>query len=395
MDDDVDEILASVWPADPDRGTVDRIAGTVAGRLARRRRRLRTVRLGAALCACALGAGILLFIAAVTSRPGEEGGSVAKAPSPSGVRGAPEAVEVRPEVGAEVQPEARPVVRPVVRPGRGHGGPSLLADSDDTQVAKPYPRERRDTARPFWERCALLSTAAVADNPASRLAAFLDAELAAMDEASYARAMWELETALRRDRRLPGDAEVLLSAIAASDPPRAWPILERILRALGPDPGAIRAAGRLADPRAAPLISRWLFLGDERSEAAAWALGCIPGTDSLVALLEAAETFRTGARLFSRETAREVAVALAGREEEVCAYLFAAPPGRRAIVCRALCELGTPAARDALRRAGESPLLRELALRHLPRMETPESSGAPVWAQMDHRETLPGKETSS
>jgi hypothetical protein len=160
----------------------------------------------------------------------------------------------------------------------------------------------------------------------------------------------------------------LLVDLGRSAVPEAWPILAAVLETAGPHPTAIQAAVDLADPRAVPFLERWLYLGDERSEAVAEALRLIPGQESLEGLVRASLAFRGRGSLVFPRIARRIDAALREREGELCTYLFEARPALRPLAAEALVALRTRDAIATVVRALGNKALHATARQHLIRI---------------------------
>lgn len=227
----------------------------------------------------------------------------------------------------------------------------------------------------------------------------------------------------------PPSEREFAAALAASRVREAWPLLEALLEKHGPDLDLIRAAGGLGDPRALPLLERWLYLADARGEAVVEALGAIPGEDSMRLLLSAHAVtlsgprglwpgFRDGVRraLLARR-AEALAVTAArcredpGRERAIASLttlfpgeavavlgdLFGRAPRRvRPLVAGALARLGTPEAIRVLVDALDDPVLRRLAWQSLRRLAATDLGPSPdAWKRwLETRSAGAGPRTS-
>jgi hypothetical protein len=218
----------------------------------------------------------------------------------------------------------------------------------EAPVAPPTPAPRRSPKKPLERRARTTASAQPpAADPVKDLRDRVAREARGGDRS--------------RVRRLAGE-------VARSGLPDAWPLLDRVIEALGPDAAAIEAAGEIADPRAVPYLARSLRLADRRAALAADALARIPGDGSLAALVEAHERMRGAEGTLLPEVRKKVALALREREDEVLGLLLDARPDGPQRLLRTLADLRTPAALAAVVESLERPALRALARQLLARV---------------------------
>ncbi|MBN1442378.1 MAG: hypothetical protein JXA90_06690 [Planctomycetes bacterium] len=340
-------------PPEPDDAIVDRIAQTVLGRIARRRRRILAARCaGISVSACAL-IGLALW----------------RAPWPDASRRAPSPES---DIVAPTPVPAASTGEPPARSAAGSTARTIpAAPSEASLAASPVRISPRARARELW-RDALAARASEreAGGPGTdALGAFLAGALPELDEPTTRTLVHDVRRGAlgALERRSPGFTEDFLWALGGMDRARAWPLVEATLEAVGPIPAAIWTAGELRETRAVPLLRRLVLLGDERGEAAAAALRKIPGRDALEALLAAAEGTRGAGELLFPALASEIDAAIREREAEISAYLSASESPRRVLALRALFDIRTETALASMVRALEDPGCRDVARHYLSR----------------------------
>jgi hypothetical protein len=190
-------------------------------------------------------------------------------------------------------------------------------------------------------------------------------------------------------------------SLAGTGTSEAWPFMEALLTAHGPNVACMQAAGELGDPRAVAFLDRWIGLAGPRGDATVEAIARIPGREAVEHLLGVyqrtlvrvgslspaprglvAEALRARASealtLLREACAAERATSLTVRafaalfpEEAVphfCRLAFEAPAHVRPFIFEGLATIGTQEAVETLLRAMEEPALRPLARRSLIRV---------------------------
>jgi len=332
---DLEDISNDAARGTDDEARVNRIAASVLGRLDRRRRRIRALRCSAALV-CA--AAIVLF--ALTSRPPAPAPGISEAPKPSEARKTQAEV---PQVSRAESPSG----------GVSRPGPAARVESK-REPARRTPRETAIRLLKDLERAAA----------EERLSEIAPGALADLDRPVALAIAAEIRAARLTGRRGEDWISSFAAELGQSGRADAWPILSAILDRLGPEATVIEAAGRLGEPRAVPIIKRWLYLGDLRSEAALGALRSIPGPESLEALLSAFEATR-GTDLMMPRFRKQLNEAVREREGEICRYIVEGKRELRILAFKALAQLGTQEGAAAMVAALEDPASRSLARQFL------------------------------
>ena len=326
---------------------MDRITRSVLERLARRRRRILIGK--TAFAAFGLTALLSLgFVARESWRP----------PGPS-----IEVVEVPGESSGIVAPEEKPDAE----------APGDVQEKPAVPVRIEKPKSPREIARAFWEECRQFNapeTGAPSAGTGDGLSDYIEWVLPDMSGEAVSLIAADIRVGALKDRRGLPDRWGLHFAreLGRSRVREAWPILAAVLESLGPQIEAIEAAGDLEDPRAVPILRRWLFLADKRALAVAEALRKIPGVESMEALLAAGDATRGSGGLFMPQFREAVKAALREREEDVASYLLNAPLAKRHLAFATLAEIGSESALATLVQAMEAPALRAMARNYLIRI---------------------------
>lgn len=168
-------------------------------------------------------------------------------------------------------------------------------------------RSPSQAANRFWLECSRCAQAEMGAPGTRGLDSFLATALDGLPGRALRDLLDDVRGGMLRPSRLgrtnrpraPAWEDRVILALGRCGARAAWPLLAAALETHGPDPVAIRATGQLGDARALPRLKRWLYLSDERGEAAVEAIGRLPGKEALRLLLSVhAEVLSTSPELW-------------------------------------------------------------------------------------------------